>query len=198
MFEKEGKNQLPITPLHVVYAWPIKMYYRNLSFSALTIGSMIPDVENLVFFLLGIYPNRLVTHSLIGAFTADLILTIAACYILHRLRVERIGIHGFETFKLNAGFALSAIIGALSHVLIDYVHHEFNPVLWPFGPRYITGPLVYTLGPLGAHLLAQAISLAILLYLLRMTLKSNGEKLWVLLSDPRRSLEVVTRILSSS
>lgn len=189
---------MPITPLHLAYAWPIKMRYRSLNFGALTIGSMIPDVEVVLFFLFGIHPNRLVTHSLLGAFTVDPVLTIIACYILHRLRVNRIGIAGFEVFRVDGKFVFSAIAGVLTHVLVDYTHHEFNPVLWPFGPTYIVGPLVEVVGVLGAHAIAHAASLLILLYLVKILLKRKGKGLGILLSNPRLALELVTGMLSSS
>jgi hypothetical protein len=58
---------VPITPLHVAFAWPSKTKFKALNFAALTMGAMVPDLEVPVYQLLGfciltgwccIFPHR--------------------------------------------------------------------------------------------------------------------------------------------
>lgn len=45
---------------------------------------------------------------------------------------------------------LSCLIGVLSHLLLDFPMHWFNPILWPWvNPYDIVGPLVLFFAPYG-------------------------------------------------
>jgi hypothetical protein len=98
-----------------------------------------------------LYPDRLVLHSLIGALSVDIILTVVLVKLLAHAKLEKIGISGFASAKLDKYFIISAAIGSLSHVLVDSLHHEDNPLLWLIGPTYFTGPLVVAFGAPLAH-----------------------------------------------
>ena len=92
---------------------------------------MIPDVEPLIAWMFGwsvffgwdfpcsLSHDRLVLHSIIGAITIDVVLTIIFIKMIGKLGVERLGIYGFTNVKTNAAFFGSAAIGSLSHVFIN-------------------------------------------------------------------------------
>jgi hypothetical protein len=64
-------------------------------------------------------PDRLVLHSIVGAITIDVVLTIIFVKIIGKLSIERLGIFGFSNVKTNAAFFVSAAIGSLSHVFVN-------------------------------------------------------------------------------
>lgn len=67
-------------------------------------GAMVPDLEVLVYQLLGLYPDRLVLHSLIGALSVDIVLTVVLVKLLAHTKLEKIGISGFASAKLDKYF----------------------------------------------------------------------------------------------
>lgn len=64
-------------------------------------GAMVPDLEALVYQLLGLYPDRLVLHSLVGALSVDIVLTVVLVKLLAHAKLEKIGISGFASAKLD-------------------------------------------------------------------------------------------------
>lgn len=204
---------MTLTPLHVAFVWILKPVLGRLSFAALTVGAVIPDLEPLVAWMFGwsvfcgwdfpctLAPDRLVLHSILGAFTADVALTIVFVKIIQLLKPERIGIHGFASAKVNGYFLLSAAIGSLSHVFVDWLHHPANPVFWPFligGSYYVDGLLLSFLDVLPASLVVAAISGATMLYVIRKALVESGEKFSLVFSNPARALSLVTESLSKN
>lgn len=122
----------------------------SLSLPALIVGSMVPDLEvPFVFLLTG--SDRLVLHSLIGALTLGTVIAVALTVLAYpRLTSALLPINKEkvkEKCSLSFTVALSASIGALSHVLLDVANHAYNPVFWPFLSAYQTpSPIVPLLG----------------------------------------------------
>ncbi|MCS7116440.1 MAG: DUF4184 family protein [Nitrososphaerota archaeon] len=182
---------MPFTPLHFAYPWLLKWRFNSLNTLTLIVASFVPDVENSILMLMGIYPNRLVTHSLIGVFTIDPALAILIAYILTRINLESIGLPNLKPLTLNFNLITSAIVGALLHVSIDTLHHEYNPIFWQMGPTYITGPLVVWFGPIQAHLIIHLFSLLLLIYVLKKILNERGERLSLLYKDPLKTIRLL-------
>lgn len=63
-------------------------------------------------------PDRLVLHSIVGAITIDVVLTIIFVKMIGKLGIERLGICGLSKVNTNAAFFVSAAIGSLSHVFV--------------------------------------------------------------------------------
>lgn len=105
---------------------------------ALIVGSLIPDLEPLISFLTGggLVPPRGFMHSLLGAVTLDSFLVVLITMFLYPVlaalvfKVEKKDVA--EKCVLSGMLVLSAIIGSLSHVLIDSTSHDYNPLLYPF------------------------------------------------------------------
>ncbi|MEM4298240.1 MAG: DUF4184 family protein [Nitrososphaerota archaeon] len=189
---------MPLTPLHLSYVWPLKLRFKRLSFAALTLGAMVPDLENPILYLLGFYPWRLITHSFFGTFTVDLFTTILLLKILSRLRIERMGLNGFNDFKLNGYVLFSAFLGSLSHVLVDWTHHSHNPLFQPFNPIYVRGLLLNVLNNPFGDILVNSASLLILVLILKKILNDQGHSLLLMLHRPFTALSLITARLSRS
>lgn len=159
-------------------------------------GAMVPDLEVLVYQLLGLYPDRLVLHSLIGALSVDIVLTVVLVKLLAHAKLEKIGISGFASAKLDNYFIISATIGSLSHVLVvDSLHHEDNPLLWLIGPTYFTGPLVVAFGAPLAHSIIAAAAIVIIAFMFKKLLNDSGYGFSLVFRNPIKAMSVVTSVL---
>jgi membrane-bound metal-dependent hydrolase YbcI (DUF457 family) len=138
---------MPYTPFHLGFAWPVFMLNkRKLHFMCLSFGAMVPDLELMFLLSLG-YGNEIARgpmHSLLGALTIDILIVLIIAYFL----VPPIG----RWFKRNTKYdwhifagvdvtrappnpawaVVSAMIGTLSHVIIDVFTHTYNPLYWPY------------------------------------------------------------------
>lgn len=149
----------------MAFVWVLKPRFRKLDFAALTVGAVIPDIEPLIAWMFGwsvfcgwdfpcsLLPDRLVLHSIIGAITIDVAFTVIFVKMIGKLGLQRLGICGFTNVQTNAVFLVSAAIGSLSHVFVDWLHHPANPIFWPFlidGSYYVDGLLLSRLAVLHA------------------------------------------------
>ena len=119
---------------------------------------MFPDLEIpfIVWFLGSQVPNRLVLHSIFGAATIGTFLaviftvTIYPYFVscLFRVNKERVK----SKCNLSLGLVVSILVGILSHVLLDFTNHPYNPLFWPFiTPAFTQSPIYFALGnPLGS------------------------------------------------
>ena len=202
---------MTLTPLHVAFVWILKPWFGRLHFATLTVGAVIPDLEPLVAWISGLSvfcgwdfpctlaPDRLVLHSIVGALTADVALTVAFVKVVQRFKPERIGIRGFASAKITGYFLLSAAIGSLSHVLVDWLHHPANPIFWPFtvdGSHYVGGLMLPFMNVFTASLILAVVSGAVLCLAVKKALNKSGEKFSLVFSNPAKALELVTASLA--
>ena len=146
-------KDLPVTPFHYPIA---KIIHRlngkvSLSLPSLIVGSMVPDLEVPFVFLLTGTQDRLVLHSLIGGMTLGVIIAVALTVLFYpRLTsvifpINRVKVNEKCNFSLTVTF--SCLLGVLSHVLLDFTNHSYNPVFWSFLSLYQTpSPIVPLLG----------------------------------------------------
>jgi len=147
---------------------------------------MIPDVE--IPFILLIFgtdgPNRLVLHSLLGSTTIGTILAVIITAKFYPLLVSyfsRVNKEKVES-KCKFSFALvfSVFVGTISHVLLDFTNHHYNPILWPFLEAEITvSPVYVVLGEQFGYLWMQVIMGIILLVIIFVERKNLAESLLV-------------------
>jgi hypothetical protein len=204
---------MTLTPLHVAFVWVLKLRFRRLHFAALTVGAVIPDIEPLIAWMFGwsvfcgldfpcsLAPDRLVLHSIIGAITIDVALTIIFVKIIGKLGLQGLCIYGFTNVKINAAFLVSAVIGSLSHVLVDWLHHPANPVFWPFlvdGSYYVDGLLLSFMTVLPASMIVAAIAAAITAAVIAKALDKSGYSFWLVLSNPAKALSLITESLGKA
>jgi LexA-binding, inner membrane-associated putative hydrolase len=205
---------MTLTPLHAAFVWILKPWFFTLSFAALTIGSFVPDIEPLITFATGwsafcgwdfpcsIAPDRLVLHSIFGALTIDTIITMGIVRLLSIAKLDRIGIHGFTNVKVSSpGFYLSAAIGSLTHVFLDWLHHPANPVFWPMsinGSYYVGGLLLPYFSVFEASLVIAILSVVLLTATSVWAISKAGKNPWILITNPPAALSVVTGYLSGN
>jgi hypothetical protein len=204
---------MTLTPLHVAFLWVLKPRFRKLHFAALTVGAVIPDVEPLIAWMSGssvfcgwdfpcsLTPDRLVLHSIMGAMTIDIVLTIIFVNMIGKLGVERLGICGFTNVETNAAFLASAAIGSLSHVFVDWLHHPANPIFWPFlvdGSYYVDGLLLSFMPVLPASIIVASIAGAITAAIIARALNKSGYCFWLVFSNPAKALSLITESLGKA
>lgn len=129
---------MPVTPLHYCAAYAINKARRGLVLPALIVGSVIPDLDSFISFVTGgrSGPPRGLMHSLLGAVTLDTFLAVLVTVLLYPLMVSWIfkleKKEVVEKCRVSGMLVLSALMGSLSHVLIDSTMHDYNPLLYPF------------------------------------------------------------------
>lgn len=204
---------MTLTPLHVAFVWMLKPRFRKLHFAALTVGAVIPDVEPLIAWMFGwsvfcgwdfpcsLAPDRLVLHSIVGAITIDVALTIIFVKMIGKLDVERLGVCGFTNVKTNAAFFASAAIGSLSHIFVDWLHHPANPIFWPIlvdGSYYVDGLLLSFMPVLPASIIVATIAGAITAAIIARALNKSGYCFWLVFSNPAKALSLITESLGKA
>ena len=127
---------MPLTPLHYAVAYAVRKAGKkaglDLDMPSLAVGSFTPDLEALILIIidrLGYLPSdapyaqchRLVLHSIFGSLTVGSLITMLVV----------MAPEGMEMPGLKDLYVASAL-GNLSHVLLDAVHHTYNPLLFPF------------------------------------------------------------------
>ena len=164
---------MPVTPFHYPIAYLVrKMGKGRLSLPALTVGAMIPDLEiPFVFLLSGGRFDRLVLHSLVGAALVGLPLSMSVLVFVYRrwvppiFGVDKDALRG-ETF-LSWSVVLSALVGLESHVLLDLLHHPFNPLFFPFTLSSFKSLILFGDVHLSSIIVSDIMGAALLLIVLR-------------------------------
>ena len=153
---------MPLTPLHYPVAYAMRKLAKRarveLDMAGLAIGSFTPDLECPFFMAAlwaGLLPpdapwawaHRLVLHSLLGSLTLGSLISILIVLALYKLMAPE-GMNRPSLPRLYVACAL----GNLSHVLLDAVHHPYNPLFYPF-----TAENVGFLVPMGDRWLASLV-----------------------------------------
>jgi len=144
---------MPITPLHYPFAFVISKSGKRLSLPALVVGSVMPDIEvPFMWVFFSTLPDHLVLHSLIGAATLGTLFTILVTRFLYTPMISTI--FGVDRSDLNdicritPWLVASSFIGVMSHLILDFPMHWYNPILWPWvNPYDVIGPLVLLFMP---------------------------------------------------
>lgn len=182
IWDVQGET-IPVLILHWPTVWPL-FKWRPASFNviALSIGAIIPDLECpfLFPFVEDRWHARLMMHSLLGAFTVDLLLTVALTIWLvppvlkwfePRIRNKRLFTFAGVDLRTHrtgmAALAGSALLGSVTHVLFDVLHHPYNPLTFPFSQYYN-----FNLVPFGELTITGAIVQGSMLALLALMLYS--------------------------
>jgi len=130
-----------LTPLHYPIAYLFHKADAKLSFPALIIGSFLPDLETILETALLLTVGRgfqrgFVLHSLLGAVTVGLVVAVALTVYLyppvvsHVFRIDKKTVA--DKCRFSPSLVVSSLIGIVAHVLVDTLHHEYNPFLFPF------------------------------------------------------------------
>lgn len=139
---------MPFTAFHVVPVWPLYVRWpRRWDLLALSFGAVMPDLEIVTVYPLTGDPEfaRGIMHSLLGVVTVNLLLAAFAARVLGPWLAtaldRRFPGKGWRNFaghdvvrdrKSIPVLVASAIVGGLSHLGIDLLHHTDTPLLWPW------------------------------------------------------------------
>ena len=138
---------MPFTAFHVVPVWPLYVRWpRRWDLLALSFGAVMPDLEIVTAGPLSNWVlGRGIMHSLLGVVTVNLLLAAFAARVLGPWLAtaldRRFPGKGWRTFaghdvvrdrKSIPVLVASAIVGGLSHLGIDLLHHIDTPLLWPW------------------------------------------------------------------
>lgn len=144
---------MPVTPLHYPFAFLISRSDKRLSLPALVVGSFMPDIEvPLMWMFFSSLPDHLFLHSLIGAATVGTLLTVLVTRFLYTPIISTIfGVDKTElseVCRITPWLIASSFIGVMSHLILDFPMHWYNPILWPWiDPFDVAGPLIYLFMP---------------------------------------------------
>jgi hypothetical protein len=124
---------------------------KRFNFFALCLGAIIADLEVPIPFLFNSDPwqARGLMHSLMGAVSLNLVIVVLATIYLVPSVLNFMDKKGDnKAVFLFAGNDLrnnktsgliivySCLIGALSHLFLDALHHPYNPITFPFEKYY--------------------------------------------------------------
>ena len=177
---------MPLTPLHYPVAYFLHKLNSGFSLPGLIVGSMIPDLEiPFIVLIFGVDgPNRLVLHSLLGSATLGTMLAIIITvrfypfFVSYFFGVDKEKVE--SKCKLSFALVFSVLIGAISHVLLDFTNHLYNPVLWPFLEAEMTiSPFFVFLGEQFGYLWIQVIMGMLLLVIIFVERKNLAESVLV-------------------
>ncbi|UCE15678.1 MAG: DUF4184 family protein [Candidatus Bathyarchaeota archaeon] len=127
---------MPVTPLHYGVAYLIGKWKQSLSLSGLIVGSVMPDTERLVYLFIDNFHARGFLHSLFGVATLGTVVSVLFTVYAYPAIASSIFRMDKETIKqkchFSKGLVLACFVGGVFHVIVDSLHHEYNPTLYPF------------------------------------------------------------------
>ena len=164
---------MPFTPLHIPVAFATWLLTKKkIPLAPLVLANMAPDLEVPVIYSLSymglirvndMIVDRLVLHSILGGILlVPLVMMVVYpvySWILSYLRIHCPKISPRDMFLVGS-------IGGLSHVLLDAVHHPYNPLLFPLTYRTVNNLVVgdYRITSIIVHMVFAIILLVIFLY----------------------------------
>jgi membrane-bound metal-dependent hydrolase YbcI (DUF457 family) len=179
---------MPLTPLHYVAAYAMNKVKLRLVFPGLIVGSVIADLEPFFAGLTGgrLFPSRGFMHSLLGTVTLNTFLTVLIVVSVYPIltawifRIDRklVG----EKCRFSGMLVLSALIGTLSHLLIDTTMHDYNPLFYPFTTQSFDALILFgnwLPASIFVHTLLFVLLLAIFVFELHKGLKGFWQRLLV-------------------
>ncbi len=146
---------------------------------------MIPDVEiPFIVLIFGVNgPNRLVLHSLFGSATLGTMLAVIVAVKFYPFLVSYFfGVDKAKVeskCKLSYALVFSVFVGTISHVLLDFTNHLYNPILWPLEAEMTVSPISVILGEQFGYLWIQVIMGVLLLAIIFVERKNLSERLLV-------------------
>ena len=128
---------MPITPAHWSIAYLLREIRPSLSLPALIISTAMPDLEiPFIYIMTGGQLGRLVLHSFLGAATLATVLSVVFTVFAYPPLISFLFKLDFKIVRDRCHFSWSLVavclLGNVSHVLVDSLHHEYNPLLFPF------------------------------------------------------------------
>ncbi|MFW9919908.1 MAG: DUF4184 family protein [Candidatus Thorarchaeota archaeon] len=188
---------MPFTLFHYPFGYGLSKTSKRLNMPALLVGAVIPDIEVPLLFLFfqGVFPDHFVLHSLVGALSGGLVLAVLITRYAYPTVIGSIFKLDKQELKqkclISRALVASAILGIVSHLLVDILHHWYNPILWPWiaDPYAIAGPLCIFFanvlstdimtGYYVANLLTHIVIVPVFLLIIIRTKENRWHRLWI-------------------
>jgi hypothetical protein len=173
---------MPYTPIHCSIAYLARAIRPKLSLPALLVSTMAPDFEIPFLYVItgGQYP-RLILHSLLGAATLGTTLSVILTIFAYSPIVSRLFKLDLKTVRDRCRFSWSMVAvclaGGLSHVLIDSLHHEYNPMLFPLTYNSFDA-LIFTNDWTLASVIIPMVFLSLLVLFVAAEVKKGTKNIW--------------------
>lgn len=182
-----------LTPFHYGVAYLIKRVYRKLNLAGLAVGAVIPDIEAPIaiaylIWIRGISLQSVLTEINPRTFyvlhvplygiplaTGLGVLAVVAVYrpvVMRMLRMKAVP----EELTLSPNLVVSVFVGVVSHLLVDALHHSYNPLLKPFYTGSVDVLVLFGNQPL-ADLIVQTVCAALTIAVVVMELLKGREGL---------------------
>jgi len=129
---------MPSSLGHFAVAYVVHKLKKTLSLPALIVGSIIPDIDILIYYLTtgNFAMGRELLHSLVGVGILGTLISVPVTVLVYPYIVSAFfGIKREEVkqeCKFSKTVILSCFLGGLSHAIIDSTCHDYNPLLYPF------------------------------------------------------------------
>ncbi|MFX1255302.1 MAG: DUF4184 family protein [Promethearchaeota archaeon] len=180
---------MPFTIFHYPLAFGLSKINKKLSLPGLIVGSILPDIEvPLMWLFFSNLPDHLILHSFIGSLTLGTLLAVIVTRYIYPVvissvfTVEQNSLA--ENCRISTTLVVSCMMGLISHILMDYLTHPFNPMLYPWvDPYVLVGPLVQLFAfddniYLGYLISNALVSVIMLILWIIIFFKCKGSDLW--------------------
>jgi len=174
---------MPATPLHCTIAYLINRWKPQLSLPALLVSTMVPDLEiPFTFLITGGHQHRLALHSILGAATLGTLFSVLLTVFFYPslvsffLKLDKEEVE--EKCPFSGTVVALCFVGILSHIFIDSLHHEFNPVLYPFVKESFDA-LILTGDWISASVIVTSVLLAFLIFFFADELRKGTKDFWM-------------------
>ena len=173
---------MPYTPIHWSIAYLARAIKPQLSLPALLVSTMVPDLEiPFLYIITGGQYSRLALHSLLGAIVLAVPLSVILTVYAYSPTVSYVFKLNRKTILDRCRFSWSMVavclVGHLSHILIDSLHHEYNPILFPFTYDSFDA-LVLANDWMVASFIVQLSFLSLLVFFLVKEIKKGNRSIW--------------------
>ena len=174
---------MPITPLHWSIAYLAKTIKPGLSLPALIVSTAVPDLETpFVYVASAGQIDRLVLHSILGATTLATLLAVVLTVVAYPTVVSKLFSLDSKAVKercrLSGSLFAVCLFGSLSHVLIDSLHHKYNPLQFPFTYNSFDALVLMNDWVLASAIVQASFSVLLVLFF-AIELKRGTKNLWV-------------------
>ena len=128
---------MPYTPIHWSISYLTRELDTQISLPALLVSTAMPDIEvPFIYILTNGSLGRLVLHSLLGALTLSTFLSITVTVLVYPPIISQLLKLDYKTVKdrcrLSWSLVAVCLAGNFSHIFIDILHHQYNPLFFPF------------------------------------------------------------------
>jgi len=174
---------MPSSLGHFAVAYVFHKLKKTLSLPALIVGSIIPDIDILIYYLTtgNFAIGRELLHSLAGVGIFGTLISVLVTVLVYPhivsvfLGIEKEQVK--QECKFSKTVVVSCLLGGLSHAIIDSTCHDYNPLLYPFTSQSIN-VLLFTNDWKLSYAIVEIFLFVILLIMLATEIRKETKGFW--------------------